>query len=261
METNIIYNEDNVIGLKRIPDESIDLCLTSPPYDNMRDYNGYTFDFEKLAKELKRVLKPGGIIVWIVGDTVVKGSETLSSFKQALFFKEIGLNIFDTMIYEKEARGAVGNNSTYWQSFEYMFVISKGKPKTINLICDRKNKESRNGDTGTKRLVNGELKRIQRKGYGEYGRRTNIWRYGIGRGKSTKDNCAFEHPAIFPEKLAYDHIISWSNIGDIVLDPFMGSGTTAKMAKLANREYIGFEISKEYCQLANRRLNDSNYLL
>lgn len=254
LELNRIYNMDCLEGMKLLPKECIDLTVTSPPYDNLRKYKGFSWDFEAVAKELYRVTKQGGVVVWVVGDSTVKGSETCTSFKQALFFKEVGFNLHDTMIYEKPPRGAVGNNQGYWQSFEYMFVFSKGKPKTINLIKDRKNSEARSGDKGTKRLQDGTLKHISRSGYGEFGRRTNIWKYGIGKGQSTKDDIAFKHPAMFPENLAKDHIISWSNEGDVVLDTFMGSGTTAKMALLNNRNYIGFEISKEYCEIANKRI-------
>lgn len=254
IEINKNYNESNLETMARMPDNFIDLTVTSPPYDNLRQYNGYSFDFESVAKELYRVTKQGGVVVWVVGDATVKGSETGTSFRQALYFKEIGFDLFDTMIYAKPPRGAVGNNKTYWQTFEYMFVLSKGKPKTINLIIDRKNKESREGDNGTKRIENGELLKVKRGGYSEYGRRTNIWEYGIGKGQSTKDNIAFKHPAIFPEQLANDHIISWSNEGDLVYDPFMGSGTTAKMSILNNRNWVGSEISSEYCNIIDERV-------
>ncbi|MEQ8574937.1 MAG: site-specific DNA-methyltransferase, partial [Fulvivirga sp.] len=180
--------------------------------------------------------------------------ETGNSFRQALFFKEIGFNLFDTMIYSKQPRGACGNNSTYWQTFEYMFILSKGKPKTLNLIKDRENKESRAGDKGTKRLRSGELLQVKRGGYGKFGRRTNIWEYRIGKGHSSNDQIAHEHPAIFPEDLAFDHIKSWSNPGDIVYDPMMGSGTVAKMCILENRNFIGSEINPEYCRIANQRI-------
>ena len=172
----------------------------------MRKYKGYSFNLKKIIEELLRVLKKGGVVVWVIGDQTIKGDETGTSFKQALLFKECGFNLFDTMIYQKAPRGAVGNNKTYWQTFDYMFVFSKGSPKTINLIKDRKNKESRDGDTGTKRLYDGELKKIKRPGYDEYGRRTNIWHYLVGKGHSATDDIAFSHPAIFPEKLAEDHI-------------------------------------------------------
>ena len=255
MEINKIYNENCLETMAKMPDNFIDLTVTSPPYDDLRTYNGYSFDFENVAKELFRVTKQGGVVVWVVGDATVKGSETGTSFRQALYFKEIGFDLFDTMIYAKPPRGAVGNNKTYWQTFEYMFVLSKGKPKTINLIIDRKNKESREGDNGTKRIENGELLKVKRGGYSEYGRRTNIWVYGIGKGQSTKDNIAFEHPAIFPEQLSNDHIISWSNEGDLVYDPFMGSGTTALASIKSNRTWIGSEISEVYVDLANKRLD------
>lgn len=256
MEINKIYNENCLDTMAKMPDNFIDLTVTSPPYDGMRTYNGYSFPFEDIAKELLRITKQGGVVVWVVGDATVKGSETGTSFRQALFFKEVGFDLFDTMIYAKTPRGAVGNNKTYWQTFEYMFILSKGKPKTINIINDRKNKESREGDNGTKRLENGDLLRVKRGGYSEYGRRTNIWEYGIGKGQSTKDNIAFEHPAIFPENLANDHIISWSNVNDLIYDPFMGSGTTAKMAMLNNRKYIGSEISEDYCKIIETRIKE-----
>jgi DNA modification methylase len=264
---NKIYNEDCLKTMSRMPEKIIDLTVTSPPYDDMRsynnrvkgiktEYNGYSFPFEPMAKELFRVTKEGGVVVWVVGDATVEGSETGTSFRQALFFKECGFNLFDTMIYAKPPRGAVGNNNTYWQSFEYMFVLSKGYPKTINLIKDRENKEARNGDNGTKRLQNGELLQLKRGGYGEFGRRTNVWEYNVGRGHSASDTIAYEHPAIFPEKLANDHIVTWSNVGDLVYDPMMGSGTVAKMCVLNDRSYIGSEINKDYCKIADRRLAD-----
>ena len=259
MGTITLWQGDCLELMKNIPDGSVDLTVTSPPYDNLRTYSGnitqWNFEkFKEIAKELYRVAADGGVVVWIVGDATINGSETGTSFKQALFFKEIGFNLHDTMIYEKPPRGAVGNNRGYWQSFEYMFVFSKGKPRTINLIKDRKNSEARSGDKGTKRLQDGTLKRISRSGYGEFGRRTNIWRYGIGKGQSTKDDVAFKHPAIFPEKLANDHIVSWSNEGDTILDPFMGSGTTGKMAVLNNRHFIGIELDEGYFNIAKERI-------
>ncbi len=255
MKLDVIYNENCLEGMKRLPDKSIDLTVTSPPYDDMRKYSGNTFnEFESIVKELYRITKNGGVVVWVVADQTVKGNETGTSFKQALYFKEVGFNLFDTMIYLKPPRGAVGNNKTYWQTFEYMFVFSKGTPKTINLIKDRENIEARHDDSGTKRLYDGTLLKRNRSGYSKHGRRTNVWEYYIGRGHSASDKIAYEHPAIFPEKLAQDHIISWSNKGDIVLDPMFGSGTTLKMAKRLNRKYIGFEISKEYCLIAQQRL-------
>lgn len=255
LEINKNYNESNLETMVGMTDELVDLTVTSPPYDERRSYKGYSFDFESVARELYRVTKEGGVVVWVVSDSSYGANETGTSFKQALFFKECGFNLFDTMIYAKPPRGAVGNNKSYWQTFEYMFVLSKGSPKTINLICDRPNQESRNGDRGTKRLETGELKSIRRGGYAKLGRRTNIWEYKVGKGKSATDPVAYNHPAIFPEELAKDHILSWSNEGDLVYDPFMGSGTTAKMAILNNRNYIGSEISSEYCDLIDERLN------
>lgn len=255
-EINKIYNEHCLDTMARMPEKFVDLTLTSPPYDDMRNYKSLGFnDFESIVPELLRITKDNGVVVWIVGDQTIKGDETGTSFRQALFFKEIGFNLFDTMIYLKTPRGAVGNNRTYWQTFEYMFVFAKGAPKTINLIKDRANKEVRSGDRGTKRLKDGSLLNLNRKGYNEFGRRTNVWEYLVGKGHSATDNFAYQHPAIFPEKLALDHIVSWTNEGDVVYDPFAGSGTSTKMAKQSKRIYIGSEISFEYCKIAESRLD------
>ena len=256
---------DCLEGMKLLPDECIDLTVTSPPYDNLRDYNNeVTWNFEKfqeIAKELFRVTKPGGVVVWVVGDATINGSETGTSFRQALYFKEIGFNLHDTMIYQKDACPFPETNR-YYPMFEYMFVFSKGKPKTVNLIADKPNK--RYGEkvaSSTQRQPDGKTVKVSAnktdptRTVKKYGVRGNVWQYSPGYNKSTKDKYAYKHPAIFPEQLAEDHIISWSNPGDIVLDPFLGSGTTAKMALLNNRNFIGFEISEEYCEIAEQRIS------
>ena len=249
-ELNTIYNEDCLETMKRMPDNFIDLTVTSPPYDNLRTYNGYSFDFESIAKELYRVTKDGGVVVWVVGDATVKGSETGTSFKQALYFKECGFNLHDTMIYQKAGTGASGSNYAYWQSFEYMFVLSKGRPSIVCRLKDSPNKKAGSlASTGKKTQVVGTRRYAKPRTVEQYGIRANIWRYHPSNGNDRTD-----HPAPFPELLAKDHIISWSNAGGIVYDPFMGSGTTAKMARDTGRNYIGSEISKEYCDIAEERL-------
>jgi len=239
----------------RMPDGFVDLTVTSPPYDNLRTYNGYDFDFESIAKELYRVTKEGGVVVWVVGDATIKGSETGASFKQALFFKEIGFNLHDTMIYTKGGQGATGSNNGYWQDFEYMFILTKGKIKTFNPILDRKNKTKprEKEESQGHRFVDGSTKGkriIKRK---EFGRRFNVWQYH-------ESGTRIKHPAVFPDVLAKDHIISWSNENDLIYDPMAGSGTTLKMAKLNNRNYIGSEISKEYCDIIEKRLETKTIL-
>ena len=256
MEINKIYNMDCLDGMKLLDDNSIDLVVTSPPYDGLRTYNGFSFDFEGIAKELYRVIKQGGVVVWIVGDQTINGSESGISFKQALYFKEIGFNLHDTMIYEKEC--IFPDTNRYLNVFEYMFILSKNAPKTVNFISDRRNKNIGTKTGCSYRQSNGELLYKTPKDIQEFGRRKNIWYISTGFQKSSKDKIAYEHPAIFPEQLVSDHIISWSNDGDVVMDPFMGSGTTAKMALFNNRRFIGFEISKEYCEIANKRID---YLL
>lgn len=256
MELNKIYNEDCLETMKRMPDNFVDMTLTSPPYDNLRDYKGYSFDFESIAKELFRITKDGGLVVWVVGDATIKGNETGTSFKQALYFKEIGFNLHDTMIYKKNSY-AKPDRTRYWNMFEYMFVFSKGKPKTMNLISDRKNKSyGRNSGKITKREVNGLLTERKAMTVAEFGKRENIWDFDSSN--PTKDKIAHKHPAIFPDKLAEDHILSWSNEGDTVLDPMAGSGTTLKMAKKLGRNFIGIEISPEYIEIINHRLSNHN---
>ena len=259
MELNKIYNESCIDTMDRMKSHGIqpDLVVTSPPYDDMRKYKGTSdFDFESTAELLFDVVADGGVVVWVVGDQTIKGNETGTSFKQALHFKEVGFNLYDTMIYAKNGSGAVGSNKQYFQSFEFMFVLSKGLPKTIVLLKDVRNKHAGNKISKAGRRGKDDEVDLTPGRYtiSEFTRRTNIWTYATGWKNSAKDAIAFQHPAIFPEKLAHDHIVSWSNEGDLVYDPFMGSGTTAKAAKLTNRQHLGSEINLDYCRIAEQRL-------
>ena len=248
---NKVIQGDCLEVMKGIPDKSVDMVLTSPPYDNLRTYKGYTFNFEGIAKEIYRVLKDGGVCVWIVGDATIKGSETGTSFKQALYFKEIGFNLHDTMIWIKPDPIPLTHNR-YEQSFEYMYVFSKGKPSTFNPIKVATKfggkienmKNWSNKDKNQSKRIRDEIiirntERIKH----------NSWIISVN------DGVKLNHPAKFPEKIAEDHILSWSNEGDIVFDPMAGSGTTLKMAKKNNRNYIGIEIAPEYIDIINKRLN------
>lgn len=233
---------------------SIDLTVTSPPYDDMRTYDGFVFDFPAVAAQLHRVTKPGGVVVWIVGDATVKGSETGTSFRQALHFKELGFNLHDTMIWNKGGFTAVGSLVTrYAPVFEYMFVLSKGVPKTFNPIKDRPNKGAGRVIVGTNRLANGSVKPMTSNGniVPEFGQRFNVWEMS---GEMSRKPGA--HPAPFPEALARDHILSWSNPGDTVLDPFLGSGTTAIVARKTGRNFIGCDVSAEYVAMSKARLGN-----
>jgi DNA modification methylase len=244
-----IWNENNLDTMSRLKDNSIDLTVTSPPYDGLRTYNGYSFPFEEIAKELYRVTKQGGIVVWVVGDQTINGSESLTSFKQALYFNQIGFNVHDTMIYQQAGTGAKGSNLAYWQSFEYMFILAKGNPKTVNRL-----KDIPNSAAGKKRSISDKSNKVGTRQdraniiCPDFSVRANVWYYAVGCNDIT------DHPAPFPEKLAADHIYSWSNEGDLVYDPFGGSGTTAKMAHLQKRRCIMSEISTEYCQIAKKRI-------
>jgi site-specific DNA-methyltransferase (adenine-specific) len=261
---------DSVKLMGNIPDNTIDLTVTSPPYDNLRTYKGkikktisyddYSFPFKDIAKELYRVTKEGGVVVWVSNDQVKNGGETGTSFRMALYFQEIGFTIYDTMIYHKNGP-PFPESGRYSQVFEYMFVLSKGKPKTVNLIKDKVNRWAghKNFGTPSARKENGELKKSKAFTVAEYGTRYNVWYINNGKGYTTKDDYAFKHPAMFPETLAEDHILSWTNENDIVFDPMCGAGTTQKMAKLNNRNYIGFDIVQEYIDISNKRINVTPY--
>jgi site-specific DNA-methyltransferase (adenine-specific) len=269
-----IYCGDNSAIMRDIiPDNHIDLTVTSPPYDlvdedlvthsdnGLRDYQGYDWNFVSVAKHLWRVTDKGGVVVWVVGDATINGSETGSSFRQALYFKDIGFRLHDTMIYEKDSLSFPETNR-YTQIFEFMFVFSNGLPVTFNEIADRQNKWA----NGTKKIKghyrNGDGKKTRHNKQNllkNFGARFNIWRIAGGHQKSTQDKIAFDVPAIFPEALARDHIISWSNPGNLIFDPFAGSGTTLKMAQQLGRQAIGIEISEEYCKIAVDRLRQPSF--
>ena len=249
MEINKLYCESNLDTMAKMPDCFVDLTVTSPPYDDLRTYNGYPFPFEEIAKELYRVTKQGGVVVWVIADQTKNGSESGTSFKQALFFKEIGFNIHDTMIYKKKRIVPLTHNR-YEQGFEYMFVFSKGKPKTFNPImidCIYAGTETWGKPSFHKTNSSG-LVSVDKKKINDKKQKDNVWEF-----LNAKDN-VYKHPAPFPEQLANDHILSWSNENDLVYDCFVGSGTTPKIAKINNRKYIGSEISKEYFEIAKQRL-------
>lgn len=266
---NKICLGDSVDIMKDMPDNSIDLTVTSPPYDRLRTYNNkikdgisfddhFSFPFVDMANELYRITKDGGVVVWVVNDQVVKGGETGNSFRQALKFQEIGFKIYDTMIYHKNG-AAFPEVARYSQVFEYMFVFVKGKkPNTVNLIKDKKNKWVGYSNFGKRSARNkdGEIKKMENFTVSDYGSRYNVWYINNGANWTTKDKYAYKHPAIFPESLAEDHILSWSNEGDIVLDPMVGSGTTCKMAKMNNRHYIGIDDVEEYVDISKKRVSE-----
>ena len=251
MKTDTIICGDNCEVMRGMPDECVDLVVTSPPYDDLRDYGNHDWDFYGVAWNLARLLKPGGVIVWNVADATKNGSETGTSMRQALHFQTLGLNLHDTMIWHKHTPPLTHNR--YEQHWEYMLIFSKGKPSTWNPLEEQKRWQDQRKDKAFRREANGEFDR----GYSATDKtekvRGNVWHYDAHGRQGTSDACAFGHPAIFPEGLPKDHIQSWSNPGDIVLDPFAGSGTTLKAAKELNRRYIGIEINPEYVEICKKR--------
>lgn len=248
IEINKNYNESNLETMAKMPDCFVDLTVTSPPYDNLRDYKGYSFPFEDIAKELFRVTKNGGVVIWVVNDSKVNGSKTLTSFKQALYFKEIGFNMHDVMFWKKSTFNAPKPN-VYHNVIEYIFVLSKGKPKTFNPIIDRKNIHSGRDVNPTIRYSDGRTEKRTTKTINEFGKRFNLWEIS-----EVKNNKEKSHPAPFPIKLAIDLVISWSNENDLVYDCFNGSGTTSEASIKTNRNWIGSEISSEYCNIIEERV-------
>jgi site-specific DNA-methyltransferase (adenine-specific) len=255
---NKIINEDCVKGLSKLDDNSIDLVVTSPPYDGLRDYKGFTFEFPTIVKELFRVIKEGGIVVWVVADATIKGSETGTSFRQALGFVDAGFNLHDTMIFRKKNPIPQIYRKRYNNEFEYMFVFSKGVVKTHNSImvpCLHAGLEL--GSTTYKNYSKKEQTRTKlAKPVKAEKVKGNVWEYVVGKNK--EDQEAKDHPAPFPAQLARDHILSWSNEGDVVLDPMCGSGTTLRVAKELKRNYIGMDISSEYCVIAEKRVANAD---
>ena len=248
--TDTIQCGDSKELLSQLPDGSIDLTVTSPPYDNLRNYNGFQWDFCGIAKELFRVTKDGGVVVWVVNDGTVDGSETGTSFKQALYFKEVaGFRLHDTMIWRKTNPLPQVKQPRYASCFEYMFVLSKGKPKTFNPIMRKTKYGGLERWSREKNVVAETGRTLKHMVFKEEALQYNVWDMQVARNKTT-------HPAVFPAQLAHDHIVTWSNLGDIVLDPFVGSGTTAIEAMKEKRHYIGFDISEEYCQMARKRIEE-----
>ena len=263
---NQIICGDCVDNLKKIDDSSVDLVVTSPPYGKIRNYeSGYSFDFTSLSKELFRVVKDGAVVAWIRNDTVENGSKTGETFKQTLGFMDVGFLLYDVMIWEKSGVSYPAKNR-YTQIHEYIILLSKGKVTTLNFIEDvpklwegswgKLRTRNQDGTLTDRNLENEGKAKSGRDDTGKYGykKRTTIWKVNNGHGFNTKDKIARDHPAIFPESLCKDIIITWSDEGSLVLDPMCGSGTTCKMAKLLNRNYIGIDISDSYCEIAKQRI-------
>jgi DNA modification methylase len=252
--TNKIIEGNCVEVMKKFSDEVIDLTVTSPPYDDLRNYKGFVFPFGDIAKELYRITKQGGVVVWVVNDATIEGSETGTSFKQALYFREIGFNLHDTMIFRKKNPIPQIYRKRYNNEFEFMFVFSKGVVKTHNPLmvdCMHAGLEL-NGTTYKNYSKNEQVREKMAKPVKDKKIKGNIWEYVVG--KKQEDQEAKGHPAPFPCELVRDHIKSWTNQGDIVFDPMCGSGTTARVACEMGREYIGIDISKEYCEIARERV-------
>lgn len=262
---NTAITTDALEGMKQLPSDSIDLTVTSPPYDKLRDYNGGTFDIKSIADELYRITKPGGVVVWVVADSVVNGGETETSACQAHQFIKSGFLKYDTMIYMKTGT-TFAESVRYTQIFDYMFIFSKGKPKTINIIKDipklwegswgRTRVRQKDGslkDTMHEKNATGTVR--NETGLFGWKSRPNIWLYiSGGKFKHPDWELAKQHPATFPYLLAEDHIISWSNEGDVVFDPFSGSGTVGLAARSNKRNFLLFDISPVYTEIAKKRL-------
>ncbi len=235
----------------------IDLTVTSPPYDNLRNYNGYKFDAGAMLSAIFKVTKQGGVCVWVVGEKI-NGGRSLTSFDHAFMGRDVGWTVHDVMIYQKKNTPFMRSNG-YTNCYELMIVFSNGKPKTFNRLMEPTRRNGwetavfGKGPDAVNRKRPVELKTEKT--------RNNIWQYAVGLGGTTSDKIAFQHPAVFPERLAEDHILSWSNPGDMVLDPMCGSGTTCKMAEMNGRKWVGIDMSPEYIDIARQRIPEQETLL
>ncbi len=245
----MIHVENCLDTMARMISDSVDLTVTSPPYDNLRTYNGYSFDFESTVKELFRVTKEGGVVVWVVGDATIKGSESGTSFRQALYFTESGFRLHDTMIWRKTNPMPKVKTKRYFDVFEFMFVFSKGQPKTFNPIMQATKLGGKVYNSTVKQITTGKERVAKTFVLNSERYKDNIWEIAVAQNKTA-------HSAVFPEQIPNDHIITWSNEGDLVYDPFMGSGTTAIAAIKNNRNWLGSEISQEYADIANLRIKE-----
>lgn len=247
---------DSACEMSLMDSDLFDLVVTSPPYDGLRTYGGLVWDFESTAKEMFRIIKPGGVCCWVVSDAVIDGSESLTSFRQAIYFKDVcGFKVSDTLIWKK-VHVAAPNSRQYHQMHEYVFVLSKGIPKTFNPIKDRPNKYAGKSPFGhnSKRNPDGEMKvTSERKPIADFGKRSNVWE---GNSRAQENPCAkLQHPAMMPKWLARDLILSWSNVGDLILDPFLGSGTVAMEGLKVGRKVVGIERNGDYVPVINSFLS------
>lgn len=259
-EVNLMLG-DCLSKMDSIEDSSVNLTVTSPPYDNLRTYNGNNDSWnedswkEVISKIYKKTCK-GGVVVWVVGDATVKGSETGTSFKQALWAKECGFNLHDTMIYQK-TNFSMPSSNRYHQVFEYMFVWTKGKPRVFNGIKDRRNIYAGQSTYGKNTITQADGSKVEvpKKEISEMGMRHNCW--VMPTTGQTGESKKYNHPAMFPLKLAEDHIKSWSSEGDLVFDPFLGSGTTGVACKNLNRNFVGIELDETYFSIAKERIENT----
>ena len=252
---NSIICGDSAEVLKNFPDNSIDMVVTSPPYDGLRDYNGFSLDLHKIGKEIYRVLKDGGIAVMVIQDATKDFAKSLTSFRTIVdWCDNVGFRLFETVIYHKN-----GTEGAWWKQrfrvdHEYMPIFMKGKkPQYFNkepLKIPSKHGGKVMSGSGNRR-TDGTLSETVRRPINTMKCRGTVWDYLMAGDKNPLKR---KHPAVFPDKIPYDCIQCFCPEGGLVLDPFIGCGSTAVMAKVLGRNYIGIDISREYCDLAEERI-------
>jgi site-specific DNA-methyltransferase (adenine-specific) len=254
LELNKIYCMDCLEGMRKLPDDSIDLVVTSPPYDNLRTYKGFSVDLHSTGKEAYRVLKDGGIAVMVIQDQTKAFAKTLTSFRLIIdWCDNIGFRLFETIIYRK-----YGTEGAWWKArfrvdHEYMPIFLKGKKpqyfnKKLLMVPSKHGGEILTG-SGNRRTT-GETTKTVTRPINPTKCRGTIWDYLMA---GDKDPLKRKHPAPFPDQIPIDFITCFCPPKGIVLDPFIGSGSTAVAAKKLGRHYIGFEITPEYCEIAEQR--------
>lgn len=261
MPENRIILTECVKGMKSVPDDIIPLTVTSPPYEGLRTYDGLAdWNFMDVAKELYRITMPGGVVVWVVQEQIVNGSESGESSRQRLAFANIGFRLHHTMVLGKLG-GHQHSKGRYGGALEYAFILSKGKPRYFCPFRDKKNKEAGREKIFSNRRIDGTFPAKKKARVHPYGFRSPIWFYATGKHHTANEDYAFDHPALMPQQMAEDFILSWSKVGDLVFNPFAGAGTVLKMALLNHRRYLGFEINPKYVEIARRRLKEAEAAL
>ena len=243
--------------MKKIEENTFDLIVFSPPYDSLRKYNDYTFDLKKTGEQIFRVLKDGCLCAMVIQDQTKNFGKSLTSFRTAVdWVDRIGFKLFETVIYRKHGIEGAWWNKRFRVDHEYIHLFLKGeKPRYFNkdpLRIPSKHGGKTMVGSGN-RKTDGTTTKTTTIHVNKMKCRGTVWDY-LNAGD--KNKLKQQHPAVFPDKIPYDIISCFSPVKGLVLDPFVGSGSTCVMAKKLDRFYTGIDISSKYIEIAKKRLKE-----